>query len=152
MPNWFLAAPLIYDAALVACCGYAVAVGGRPERIGAGIAIAASGASDCVILLRHWSAFDASDGLAMVDLGTLIAFDALMVRSRRHWPIFVTGVQLASVTIDLAMLLSPIPLRPYLRWQGKFAYPILMALAAGAFRYHRRKMIASRSCEYGDPN
>jgi hypothetical protein len=139
MIDTVLATKLIYDATLVGCCGYAICFGGMVERIGAAIAIAATGATALVLPVSGWLDLDGRYGFALLNLATLLAFDALMVRSRAFWPIWATGIQLASVALDLAMVIKPVDANSYLLVQGKFAYPILFSLVLGSERARRMR-------------
>ncbi len=139
MIDWVLVTKLVYDSVLVGCCGYAICCGGTDERIGAAIAIAATGVSALVLPITGALGAHGRYGFVLVNLATLIAFDSLMVRSRSFWPIWATGVQLASVSLDLAMVLMPVEAKTYLLVQGKFAYPILFALVLGSERARRMR-------------
>ena len=139
MIDWVLVTKLIYDGVLVGACGYAICLGGTDERVGAAIAIAATGASALVLPISDMFGVFGRYGFALVNLATLIAFDALMVRSRSFWPVWATGIQLAAVALDVAMVLMPVAAKAYLMVQGKFAYPILLSLVLGSERSRRMR-------------
>lgn len=134
-----LTAKVVYDVTLVGAVGLALALGGWSERLGATIAVVATGATALVWPLADHLGFPARYGYLFVDTLTLIAFDALMVRSRAFWPLWATGLQLLTITISVAMIISPVPAGPYRLIKGKLAYPILGAMMLGSLRARRLK-------------
>lgn len=145
---WQLASMYLFDAMLVASCATAFRWGGRDERIGALIAIAASGATAVLGPLFDMVHFAHSRyALLAIGLATLVAFDRLMIRSVKRWPIVATGFQLATVILNLTAILEPEIAGKILQIRGKFAYPILLALAIGSLRHRwarRLKLDAPR--------
>lgn len=137
MPDWILAGKVLYDLALLMACLVAWRWGGLREWIGAAIVIGASGASAMAPTAARLLGLPPAYPYGVVDVLTLVAFDALMVRSRIGWPIWATGVQLAAVMIHIAMIIEPVRVRPYLLLQGKLAYPILLVLVIGSLRAPR---------------
>jgi hypothetical protein len=73
--------------------------------------------------------------VAAVDVGTLLAFVAIAVRSPRFWPLWVSGLQLTTVLAHLFRLLQPglIDLA-YAAAMRFWSYPILLVLIAAAYR------------------
>ena len=138
MIDWQLFSKLAYDLVLVAVCAVAIIMGRVDERLGAVIVVTASGATDVALPIGILLDIKARYLVAAVNILCLVAFDALMVRSRRFWPMWATGVQLAAVSLDAAMLLMPVEAGPYLAMRGKFAYLVLLALLIGALGAGRR--------------
>lgn len=127
---------------LLLTCGLAIGLGRSTERIGAAIAIAASGATALVFPVTHAIGIYGRYGFWLVDAATLVAFDALMIRSRFAWPIVVTGLQLATLALDTAVIVEPVGARPFFLVQGKLGYVILCIIAAAAVR---RRIAEARS-------
>jgi hypothetical protein len=78
-------------------------------------------------------------GLLLVDLAVLASFVFIALRSRRFWPLWVAGLQL---TTSMAHLMKAIDetLLPiaYGAAIALWSYPILIILAIGTWRGHRR--------------
>lgn len=129
----------IYWTVLVLICAYAFWRGRRDERVVAGICLAASILS--LLALTRWHAryTDVEHRLLFVDLATLAMFVAVALRSSRFWPLWIAGFQLTTSmghvlkAIDLSLL--PIAYGAALRM---WSYPILIILALGTWRGHRR--------------
>ncbi len=133
---WHLFGQYLYDTSLLLSCAVAILWGGRDERMGAAIAIAASGATAAILPLS--AAFGMTHARYLflaIGLATLFAFDRLMIRSVKRWPIVATGFQLATVILNLTAILQPEIAGKILLIRGKFAYPILLALAIGSLRH-----------------
>ena len=79
------------------------------------------------------------EGLMLVDLGVLVGFVAVALRSKRFWPLWIAGLQL---TTSIGHLLKGIDQELLPRAYGAalqfWSYPILLVLAAGTFRHHQR--------------
>ncbi len=129
------------------CCGYALARGGAPERLAAGLQVGAFVLTLMVHRLFEGQAFRAiSLGTAAVDVGLLLALIVLAWRCTRFWPLWIAGWQLAAIVGHLAKLLDPEMLPAGYAIQAQiWAYPMLAATAAGAWR-HRSRLAA------GDPD
>jgi len=131
---------ILYWTALAATVLCAFRLGGRDERAGAYIAIAATCLTELVELLPGFDWRVGRSGLVLVDLGTLVAFFALAQRSSRFWPLWATAFQLITVTTHLVVFLRPSRiLQAYAIAQGFWAYPIMMCIIIGAIGEHRRR-------------
>jgi len=132
-------APLFFRLLLLAVAFYAFWRGGRDERI---VAVT------CVLgaLLTHLSIsplaqrYDSIEiGTFLVDLGVLAAFTAVALRSSRFWPLWAAGLQLTTI---LGHALKGVNQQLLPQAYGAalqfWSYPILIILALGTFRYHRR--------------
>lgn len=131
---------VIYLALLTASCGYALWRGDRDARAAAIVCIVATALT--VLLLTPGSArYQLVEGGAMiVDLATLAAFATLALSSQRFWPLWVAGLQLTTSTAHVLKLIDA-PFGPYAYAAAErfWSYPILLFIAIGAFRAHRRK-------------
>lgn len=123
------------------CCGYALARGGPPERIAATLQIAAFALYLTVHFLFETRTFKTMNlGTTLLDIILLFALVVLAWRSTRFWPLWVAGWQLASVVAHFAKLLDPAMLPAGYAIQTQFwAYPMLIATAAGAWRHRARQ-------------
>lgn len=133
----------IFLVLMALCCGYALLRGGAPERVAAGLQIGAFAITILVHRLFEGSAFRvASIGTATIDAALLAALTVLAWRSTRFWPLWVAGWQLAAIVAHLAKLLDPAMLPAGYAIQAQiWAYPMLVATAAGAWR-HRARLAA----------
>ena len=130
----------VYFLILSATCLFAFVRGGREERIVAATAIAASLLTILLLspLERRYGHLEW--GVMAVDLGVLLVFVALALRSRRFWPLWIAGVQL---TTNLAHAIKAInaALLPtvYLVAAQFWVYPILVILFVATLRHPSRK-------------
>ena len=131
---------VLYLTLLAASCGYALWRGDRDARIAAMVCIIATALS--VLLLTPGPArYQLVEGGAMaVDLATLAAFVMLALFSERFWPLWVAGLQLTASTAH-ALKLFDASLIPYAYAAAErfWSYPILLIIAVGAYRAHRRQ-------------
>lgn len=135
--NVYLGLQLLYDAVLAVVCIYAVGWGGTPERIGAAVAVGASGLTVLVVVLLRMG-WQSRAGLFLVDASALIGLGILAFRTDRFWPLWATAFQTVSVVTHAAMLVEPARvLQAYVILQGFWAYPILASLALGTRRRGR---------------
>lgn len=126
---------LIYNAVLVTVCTYAAVRGGRPERIGAGINIAASGLTTALRLANPYFFAPADLIVLSIDALVIAGFYWLAISTTRFWPIWAFGFALANIFISLAGGLIPkTPLFAYHTGLGLYAYLALASLAIGTFR------------------
>ena len=131
--------PIIFGPLLVAVCIYAWWRGGTDERIIAATCLAGTAATLIAIspLQKRYSGVE--EGLMLVDLVVLLAFIAVALRSKRFWPLWVAGLQL---TTSIGHLLKGIDQELLPRAYGAalqfWSYPILLILAVGTYRSHRR--------------
>jgi hypothetical protein len=131
--------PFIFAPLLVAVCLYAWLRGGDDERIVAATCLAGTAATMLVIspLRQRYSGVE--DGLLLVDLAVLAGFVTVALRSKRFWPLWAAGLQL---TTSLGHILKGVDQDLVPRAYGAalqfWSYPILIILAVGTFRTHRR--------------
>ena len=76
----------------------------------------------------------------LVDLGALAAFVTLALFSQRFWPLWVAGLQMTASTAHALKMFDAglLPLA-YAMAERFWSYPILVIIAVGAFREHRRR-------------
>ncbi|SUJ23466.1 Uncharacterised protein [Sphingomonas paucimobilis] len=131
----------LFLGVMTLCCAYALARGGPPERASALLQLGAFASDEAVHRLVDGRAYTAlAAGSALVDLSLLVALTVLASRSTRHWPLWVAGWQLAAIVAHLAKLLDPaMQATGYAIQLQIWAYPMLLATAAGAWRYQTRR-------------
>jgi len=131
--------PFVFGPLLLAVCIYALLRGGGDERIVAITCLAGTAATMLAVSpLRHRYA-GVEQGLLLVDLAVLAGFITVALRSKRFWPLWVAGLQL---TTSLGHFLKGVDQDLLPRAYGAalqfWSYPILIILAVGTFRSHRR--------------
>ncbi len=126
---------------LLLICGYALLRGRGDERIAAGVCLLASLATRFAISPLSVRYSGVETGLLVVDGLVLAMFIVLALRSERFWPLWVAGLQLTSSMAHL-MKLVEIDLVPRVYGAAAvfWSYPILIILAVGTWRGHRRRM------------
>lgn len=122
------------------CLGYALVRGGAPERVGALMQVAAFVLTIALHRTLDAVGFRAPNlATAVVDVALLVALVCLAVRSTRFWPLWLAGWQLAANIAHLAKLLDPgMQATGYAVQAQIWAYPMILATAAGAWRYRAR--------------
>jgi hypothetical protein len=133
----------IFAVLLLLSTGYALWRGDRDHRIVAAICLAAVLATQIALGPLSGRYSGTETGVLLVDAATFGGFVLVALQSTRFWPLWVAGLQLTSSlghllkTIDVAML----P-RVYAAALIFWSYPILLILAIGAWRAHRRRTAA----------
>jgi hypothetical protein len=131
--------PLIFGPLLLAVCIYAWLRGGTDERAVATTCLAGTLATVLVISPLRQRYAGVEEGLLLVDLAVLAGFITVALRSKRFWPLWVAGLQL---TTSLGHIMKGIDQDLLPRAYGAalqfWSYPILIILAAGTYRSHRR--------------
>jgi hypothetical protein len=131
--------PLIFGPLLLAVCIYAWLRGGTDERAVAATCLAGTLATLLVISPLRQRYAGVEEGLLFVDLAVLAGFIAVALRSKRFWPLWVAGLQL---TTSLGHILKGIDQDLMPRAYGAalqfWSYPILIIVAVGTYRSHRR--------------
>jgi hypothetical protein len=133
--------PILYWSLLAITCGYALVRGQGDERIAASVCIAASFLTPIVLSPIAGRYTHIESGELLVDCAVLAAFTLVALRSDRFWPLWLAGLQL---TTSLAHFLKAIHLdlmpQAYAAAERFWSYPILIILAVGTWRGHRRRM------------
>lgn len=136
--------PYIFGPLLLAVCIYALLRGGTDERAIAATCLAGTFATVLVISPLRQRYAGVEEGLMLVDLAVLAGFITVALRSRRFWPLWVAGLQL---TTSLGHILKGVDQDLLPRAYGAalqfWSYPILLILAIGTYRSHRRLQRAS---------
>ena len=129
-----LALMVLFGAALVA-----VARGGPPERLAAGIIVCWIIADVSYHLVFGPSGFDRVDPVHLVlDGGELVAIVWLALRANRMWPLWAAAAQLICVSGHLALFIEPGMRRAYWAMTQLPQYIQLTALVLGAVAHARR--------------
>jgi hypothetical protein len=134
MPRYYF-----FGTLLLLSCGYAFYRGRKYERLVAAICLIATFSSVALHAPPNQRYVGIEHGDLLVDSLVLIAFVVIALRSDRFWPLWVAGLQL---TMNVAHLLKAIDpsLMPaaYEAAERFWSYPILVILAVGTLRAHRR--------------
>jgi hypothetical protein len=131
--------PILYIALLALSCTYAFCRGGRYERLVAAVCLLGTIATVAVNSPVNRMYVHLESGALAVDLAVLAAFVTVALHSDRFWPLWVAGLQLTASTAHLLKALDPhlIP-QAYGLAVRSWSYPILVILAVGSWRAHRR--------------
>ena len=130
---------IIYNALLFGACGYALLRGRADERLTAVVCVVASMVSLAFLgpTIHRYS--NVEIGILGVDLLTLAAFVFVALRSDRFWPLWISGLQLTTSVAHVLKALQPDLLPIAYAAAGRlWSYPILIILAVGTWRGHRR--------------
>ena len=134
--GWLLA--MAYNAILLSVGGYAWVRGGRPERAGAAINIAASFATGALQLFNQRHYAPAETMVLGIDVAVVMSFYWLAIHTPRFWPIWAFGFALANLIMSVAALLLPdVSLFAYHSGLRTYAYLALGALLLGTWRMPR---------------
>jgi hypothetical protein len=121
---------LLYLLALVLAGVGAFRWGGRPERLGAMAVVAAS----VLTPLVQGSFSDPEYGVIAVDGALLLVLLWLALFSERYWPMPAAAFHLVGMSVHLTKILDPtVWWQAYLHANAFWAYPVLLALALGAW-------------------
>lgn len=134
--------PILYWSLLAVTCGYAFCRGGRYERIVASVCILGSFATVAVNSPLNHMYVHVEGGALFVDMAVLAAFIVVALQSDRFWPLWVAGLQLTTSVAHFLKALDPhlVP-QAYGLAVRFWSYPILVIVAVGAWRNHRRRKI-----------
>jgi hypothetical protein len=134
--------PILYISLLALSCGYAFFRGGRYERLVAAVCLLGTIATVAVNSPLNRMYVHVEGGALAVDLAVLIAFIIVALQSDRFWPLWVAGLQLTTSVAHFLKAIDPhlIP-QAYGLAVRFWSYPILIILAVGSWRAHRRMSI-----------
>jgi hypothetical protein len=134
-----MAVNYLFLVLLIACCIYAFARGAAPERTGMAIYAAGSVLTYVAVSAPPIRFKGVEVGVFIVDVCVFLGFVVLALRANRFWPIWVSALQGLGVLGSLAMMLHPhvIPWA-YAVVLSIWSYPILLLVAIGTHRHHRR--------------
>jgi hypothetical protein len=127
---------------LIVVTAYALAAGGRPERVGV-LAYAVSAEVTYAILESHrsyrWQQVEF--GIFLVDVVTFLFFVLLALRSDRFWPIWASaflGLGVLGHVARWAAGGAEVFWYAYAVSLTIWSYPIMLVMAIGAFNHARR--------------
>lgn len=130
---------IIYHVLLFGACGYALFRGKTDARIVGAVFLIGNFVTYALRSPFAESYSSVETGIFIVDVIAFLAFTYAALISDRFWPLWVSGLQLTTnlghvmKVVDLHLL--PIAYAAALRFWG---YPILIILAVGVWRSHRR--------------
>ena len=128
-----------YLTLLTLSCGYALWRGDRDARIAAITCVVATVMTVVVLTPGSRRYTLVESGVMAVDLMALAAFIAIALFSKRFWPLWVAGLQMTASTAHALKMFDAglVPLA-YAVAERFWGYPILLIIAIGAYRHHRR--------------
>lgn len=131
---------VIFNAALLLACLYAVHRGGAPERWAAALMIAAAVATALLPFHPGRSFHGVEWGELAVDVAMLVGMTALAARADRFWPLWIAALQVIAIAIHgvRAYDATILPM-VYNRAGSRIAYLMLALLAIGTWRHWRRR-------------
>lgn len=129
-----------YFALLAACCAYAFAAGGGPERIGAATLAIGSVLTLVLMSAPPFRFRSVEVAVVVVDILCLIIYVALALRADRFWPVWASALVGVGALGHLGKWFSGPAVD---RWTYAFSiaiwsYPILALIAIGTFNHQRR--------------
>jgi len=131
--------PLLYWTLLTLTCGYALTLGRSDERIVGAVCVIASVVTAFALSPWRQRYSGVETGELLIDTVTLGAFVFVALRSQRFWPLWVAGLQL---TTSMSHMLKAVDVglvpQAYAAAEKFWSYPILLILAIGTWRGHRR--------------
>lgn len=132
-------APTLFRILLVLVALYALVRGKRDERHISIILVVGVIASNLAVSPVNERFADVEMGLMLVDLLVFAGFVSVALRSDRFWPLWIAGLQLTTMLGHLLKLFdTDLFSRAYGAALVFWAYPMLLILAAGTWRNHRR--------------
>lgn len=130
---------VIYYSLLGLTCGYALWRGGGPERVVAGLFIAASIASDNSYAIGADKYLGVELGVLIVDLGLLAGLIAVMLRADRYWPIVMVSLHLLGVAAHWVRAQEGTMIAlTYATLLSLWSYPMLLILVIATRRHQAR--------------
>jgi hypothetical protein len=134
---------LIYRALMLGICGYALIRGKADARIVALVFLVGDLAT---LAVRSSTYSTVETSVLVIDIIAFLAFTYAALISDRFWPLWVSGLQLTTslghVLKAVDSHLMPLAYAAALRF---WAYPILIILAIGTWRSHRRTLQERRA-------
>ena len=129
---------LLFAVLWLGACGYALARGGRPERI---TAVAFLVAAPLTTVTAHWARLyqAVEPSIFVIDLGLLAVILVVALWSARFWPMAMASLQGTDVLGHVARILAPdtVP-RAYYFVTAFWSFPMVALLGWGTWRHRRR--------------
>lgn len=130
---------ILFFIYLPLACGFALTRGGLPERIASVTILAGTAATLFVAPTLPYRFRHVEPGIFAVDLAMFLIFTGLALRSTRFWPIWIAGLQGATVVMHCARLIaSQVVPQAYMDAVALWSYPLIAILAIGTWRHGRR--------------
>ena len=131
---------LAFNLLLLATCGYAISMGGPPERW-VGLALLLAAASTILVHMPrvdvHFRSLETE--LLIIDGALLAALFAVAIRANRYWPLWTTAIHATAVAVHIAKAINPSIVWPiYATAASASSIPIQLILAWATFRHRRR--------------
>jgi cyanate permease len=132
-------APNLFRILLAIVALYALLRGQRDERHVSLVMIVGIVASELVLppIRERYEGLETN--LMMVDLAVFAGFLWVALRSERFWPLWIAGLQLTAI---LGHVLKVVDVQLFARAYAAalffWAWPMVLILAAGTWRSHRR--------------
>lgn len=139
-------APIAFRILLAIVAAYALLRGSRDERIVGLICVAGTFLTQIVLapLAQRFTGMETHAHL--VDVIVFAGFLWVALRSERFWPLWVTGLQLTTIMGHLMKGVdSSLLPRAYGAAMTFWSYPIILILAVGTWRTHRRRSRAENA-------
>jgi uncharacterized membrane protein len=130
---------VIFFTALALSCLTAWFRGGTPERLGALLLATAAVVSTLVADSGSYPFAEFEWGLFAIDSILFLTLVWLALSADRYWPMWLAALQLVSVWVHPAFAFSQSKIAfAYAVTSIFWSYPMLMILAIGAVRHHKR--------------
>lgn len=132
-------APNLFRVLLILVALYTFVRGRRDERQVGIIFVVGVIATELVLPTPRVRFEGVETSLMVVDIGVFLGFTWVALRSERFWPLWIAGLQLTAIfghvlkAIDIHLFA-----RAYAAALVFWAYPMLLILAIGTWRGHRR--------------
>jgi hypothetical protein len=133
-------APNLFRSLLALVALYALLRGKRDERLACLILVIGVIATELVLPPARDRFEGVETHLMLVDVAVFGGFLLVALRSDRFWPLWIAGLQLTAI---LGHVLKTVDTELFARAYGAalmfWAYPMLLILAVGTWRNHRRQ-------------
>jgi hypothetical protein len=133
-------APIAFRILLAIVAVYALLRGSRDERVVGLICVAGTFVTQLVLspLTQRFAGVETH--ALLVDMIVFAGFLWVTLRSERFWPLWITGLQLTTIMGHLLKGVdSDLLPRAYGAAMTFWSYPIILILAIGTWRTHRRR-------------
>lgn len=130
---------ILFNALLVAACGFAWLRGGRPEQIAATALIVAAAATFAAYTPYPRRFFAVEYGVLGVDLILLAALIVIALNANRYWPLGLAALHLAATIAHFGKMVDvSMGGWGYAFLLKLWAYPMVLTLIVGTIRHRQR--------------